>query len=206
MEDDIYLVYLIKKMKNKLNLENVEWGEFKIWELFDIKKVYWLPMEKYNSWKTPYISTSTINNWLVNFVSWTEKDISLKNVISIDPIAWKTFYHDYNFIGRWFSGASINLLYNENINKFSALFICNMIEKISKEKASYGNLFNSYRLKWAKILLPKTSDWNPDWEFMENYMKQIENEKLETIISYYKQKCIQNDLTLSLSLSLEAWQ
>ena len=118
--------------------------------------------------------------------------MSSKNVISVDPIKGLAFYHKYDFIGRGFSGASINLLYNENLNKYNGLFICKAIEKTSKEKADYSNLFNSNRLSSAKILLPVTSDGEPDYEFMELYIKEKELIKLKEYINFMEDKLYKN--------------
>lgn len=59
-----------------------------------------------------------------------------------------------------------------------------MIEASSKHKASYGVQLNGKRLKSTKFYLPVADDNEPDWQFMENYMKQIEYEKLTKIINY----------------------
>ena len=100
-----------------LNLQNRDWEKFQIDDVFQIVKVYGNPIEKYKKGKIPYISTSKFNNGFINFVKEIEGDMSKKNTISIDPISGKAFYHEYNFIGRGYSGASINLLYNNKMNR-----------------------------------------------------------------------------------------
>lgn len=171
---------------NNLSLDSVEWKEFIIGDIFEIKKVYGRPIENYKDGSMPFISTTNLNNGVVNFITADEKVISMKNCISVDPINGKCFYHGYDFVGRGYSGASVNILYNENLNKYISLFICQMIEKTSNGKASYGNLFNSNRLKFGKILLPIDEKGEPNWVFMENYIKQVMNRQKSQIISYYK--------------------
>ena len=105
--------------------------------MFDIIRVNGLPIENYKIGSVPYISTSSTNNGLVSFVISDIKSISNKNTISIDPIKGKVFYHKYNFVGRGFSGASINLLYNNNINENIALFLCTIIENTASKKSYY---------------------------------------------------------------------
>lgn len=168
-----------------MTLTNITWSKYIISDIFTIEKVKGKPAEKYGNGKVPYISTSMYNNGLVGFVNGTEEAMSKKGAISIDPINGKAFYHDYNFVGRGFSGASINLLYNNKINKYSALFLCKMIETTSSTKASYGNLFNSKRLANASIILPSNSKGEPDYEFMEKYIK----DKMFLEISNIKTHC-----------------
>lgn len=156
-------------------LKDVEWKEFQIDKLFEIQSVYGKPIENYLTGEVPYISTSSIRNGTIDFIEPDEKCISLRNAISVDPIKGKAFFHKYNFVGRGFSGASINLLYKKEINKYIALFLCKSIENTACKKASYGYLFNGDRLRKAKILLPITKEGEPDYKFMEEYIKEREN-------------------------------
>lgn len=73
---------------------------------------------------------------------------------------------------------------NENLNKYTGLFIKAMIESSSKYKASYGVQLNGNRLKSTKFYLPITVDNEPDWKFMEYYMKNIEYRQLSKLIEY----------------------
>ncbi len=168
----------------KYNLWDRKWEVFMIKDIFEIKKVKWRPIENYNNWLCPYISTSSNNNWLIWFVKWEKSEISEWNCISVDPIKWISFYHKYDFIWRGFSWASINLLYNKELNQYSYLFLCKAIEITAKYKASYWNLFNSYRLSNAKILLPADDLWNPDYKFMEDFIKEREKSKREKYRKY----------------------
>lgn len=171
-------------VKKNFKLSDREWKEFKIGDLFEVKKVLGKPIENYKNGRIPYISTSSQNNGLINFIDCEEKILSAKNAISIDPIKGTSFFHIYNFLGRGFSGASINNLYNEKLDKNNGLFASKCIEKTSFFKASYGNLFNSNRLINAKILLPVLENGEPDFDFMENYIYELEQEKLSEYKAY----------------------
>ncbi|MBR6363840.1 MAG: restriction endonuclease subunit S [Alphaproteobacteria bacterium] len=156
-------------------LRDKKWSAFTIEALFRIEKVSGLPTENYKDGKAPYISTSSTNNGLINFVLARGGDISKGNCISVDPIKGISFYQPFDFVGRGFSGASINLLYSDKINRYTALFICKAIEKTAGTKASYGYLFNGDRLAKAKVFLPITNKGEPDYKFMEEYVKEQEN-------------------------------
>lgn len=171
-------------VKKNFKLSDREWKEFRIGDLFEVKKVLGKPIENYKNGRIPYISTSSQNNGLINFIDCEEKILSAKNAISIDPIKGTSFFHMYNFLGRGFSGASINNLYNEKMDKNNGLFVSKCIEKTSFFKASYGNLFNSNRLINAKILLPVSETGEPDYDFMENYIHELEQEKLSEYKAY----------------------
>lgn len=176
---------------SKLKLTDVEWGEFKIGNLFDVSNVKGRPAENYNSGNTPYISSSGTNNAVISFVEANENIITNSGVITVDPIKGVCFYHDYDFVGRGFSGASVNILINKNLNKFSGQFICTVIQKTSMSKASYGYLFNGNRLRNGKILLPIDSQDQPNWQFMEDYIKQEQKQQAQKIIDYYERKLVE---------------
>ncbi|HHF7028477.1 TPA: restriction endonuclease subunit S [Streptococcus mutans] len=176
---------------SKLKLTDVEWGEFKIGNLFDVSNVKGRPAENYNSGNTPYISSSGTNNAVISFVEANENIITNSGVITVDPIKGVCFYHDYDFVGRGFSGASVNILINKNLNKFSGQFICTVIQKTSMSKASYGYLFNGNRLRNGKILLPIDSQGQPNWQFMEDYIKQEQKQQAQKIIDYYERKLVE---------------
>ena len=176
------------KKNFKDELENREWREFKISEVFETEKVYGFPLEKYTDGFFPYISTSGINNGLIHFVDCNKNEITKNNCISVDPIKGKTFFHKYSFCGRGFSGASINILRNEILNSYIGLFYCSTIENTALNKASYGNLFNGSRLKNGIILLPVTSNGEIDYEFMESYIQKLENAKLDEYKKYAKKR------------------
>ena len=60
---------------SKLTLESVEWGEFRIKDLFEIETVKGKPIENYKKGDIPYVSTAATNNAVINFI---EKD---KNIL-----------------------------------------------------------------------------------------------------------------------------
>lgn len=175
---------------NKLTLDNVEWGRFKIKDLFEITAVKGRPVENYEHGDIPYISTTSINNGVINFINTNDDIITHKSSITVDPIKGNCFFHNYDFVGRGFSGASVNVLKNKKLNKFNGIFVCSAIEKTSKLKASYGYLFNSDRLKNGKILLPINFDGSPNWQFMEEYIKQKMKEQSKKIVRYYEDKLL----------------
>lgn len=175
---------------SKIELSDAKWGEVKIGKLFDVSNVKGKPVENYQSGNTPYVSTAGTNNAVVSFVEATENIITDSGVITVDPIKGICFYHDYDFVGRGFSGASVNVLRNKNLNKFSGQFICTAIQNTSMSKASYGYLFNSNRLRNGTILLPIICEGQPNWQFMEDYIKQEQKVQAQQVIDYYERKLV----------------
>lgn len=174
---------IIKTGFDLLGLEDAKWGSFKIKDIFEIKAVKGKTLSSYPEGATPYVSTSSLNNGVSGYIE-TKDDISNEKCISIDPIAGKAFYHNYKFVGRGGAGSAINLLYNQNLDENNSQFILTMIEKVSREKASYGVALNGERLKNMRLTLPIDEKGEPNWDYMSKFMQKIEQEKLEKALNY----------------------
>lgn len=77
-------------------------------------------------------------------------------------------YQEKDFIGS----TTLAMGRNENLNKFNAIFLITLLDK-ERFKYSFGRKWNGDKLKNTKIKLPIDKDGNPDWQFMENYIKSL---------------------------------
>lgn len=71
------------------------------------------------------------------------------------------------------------------LNKFTLLYISRCITA-QRAKFGHGYSINNQRLKVFKIMLPATKQGNPDYSYMENYMKKLEYEKINRYLDYKK--------------------
>jgi hypothetical protein len=58
------------------------------------------------------------------------------------------------------------------MNPFSALFIVTVI-KAEKYRFNYGRKWHVERMNISKIKLPSNNKKQPNYEFMENYVKSL---------------------------------
>ena len=58
------------------------------------------------------------------------------------------------------------------------------MEKTSLGKASYAVALNGDRLKNSKLLLPIDKEGNPNWTYMENFIKNIEQKQIKNVLKY----------------------
>lgn len=188
-------------------IDTSSWKKFKIKDLFDIRKVYGKPLSEYPAGSTPYVTGAQDNNGVIGYVTAPLEAISEGGCISVDPIKGFACWQPDAFVGRGFSGASINLLYNEHLTESTALYVCSCIEKVSTAVAAYTNLFNSNRLADAEISLPVTTAEVPDWDYMQERIAELEQERIAELEQYLVATGL-NDYTLTdedlktLSLSL----
>ena len=152
----------------ELNINN--WQEFKLIDLFDIegsKTTKASTLEEIGSGKYPYITTKSTNNGIEGyFNTWTEKG----NVLTIDSACVGTcYYQEENFTA---SDHVEKLIPKFKMNKYNALFLATVINQ-SNFKYSYGRGRCKSRLKAETIKLPVNELNEPDYEFMEKYIKSL---------------------------------
>lgn len=88
----------------------------------------------------------------------------------------ENFYHPYEAL---FSDDVKRLhLKNYRDNKYVLLFFKTLILK-QKSKFEYGYKFNGQRMSRQLIMVPVDSKGNPDFVFMEQYMKRQENKLIK---------------------------
>lgn len=193
---------MVKIMKqNRLSLNDVEWGEFFIGGdngIFDISSTKsGIDKNKLNTdlGNIPYITRSDLQNGINLFI--TDNQIASYeknkgNVITIGLDTQTVFYQNNDF----FTGQNIQILENSNINKSIAMFIIPLL-KIQMRKFNWGgNGATLSRLKRTKILLPIVDNGDPNWNFMENYIKQEQKEIAQKVVSYYEQKILETSFDL----------
>lgn len=152
----------------ELNINN--WQEFKLIDLFNIegsKTTKASTLEEIESGKYPYITTKSTNNGIEGyFNTWTEKG----NVLTIDSACVGTcYYQEENFTA---SDHVEKLIPKFKMNKYNALFLATVINQ-SNFKYSYGRGRCKSRLKAETIKLPVNELNEPDYEFMEKYIKSL---------------------------------
>lgn len=178
---------MVKTMKqNRLSLNDVEWREFKINDIFEIylskgdNKADLL-----DCGNIPLISSGFNNNGITKFIDSGDgiSEIIPKNTITVDMFG-KSFYQDFDYYAV--SHGRINILSPlYELNKNHLLFCINSIDNATKNIFSYNRMCSSSRLSKLKILLPVDGKGNPNWQFMENFIKQEMSIQAKKVVDYY---------------------
>lgn len=135
----------------------------------------------------PYITRSDFNNGVAMFVGKEQKakyKIDDGNVITIGLDTQTVFYQPHSF----YTGQNIQVLYNERLNKYVAKFIIPLL-KMQVSKLSWGgNGATLGRLKRMQLLLPISDAGQPDYAFMEEFIKEREAVKRKQYLDYCKEQ------------------
>ena len=146
-------------------IDTSKWGQFRVGDLFETFHGERLKKSDRIEGSTPFVTAGSENQGVADYIV-TEKKYS--NAITIDMFG-NCFYHD----GILFGDDNIYFLISNNISKYSKLFITTIINSTLKEKYSFSHQFRQKDLDTLTINLPSTQDNFPDWQFMEDYMKEI---------------------------------
>ncbi|WP_439328252.1 restriction endonuclease subunit S [Lonepinella sp. BR2357] len=164
--------------------DNVKWQTFVIEDICEIYSGVRLIKQDMQEGIIPFIGASDSHNGVTAFVANSNASLD-KNVLGVNynGSVVESFYHPYECL---FSDDVKRLKIKDcSVGKHAYLFLKMAILQ-QKSKYQYGYKFNAKRMAKQKILLPVNSDNSPNWAFMENYMKQIELEKIQVILKYYQ--------------------
>ncbi|NMR34406.1 restriction endonuclease subunit S [Chryseobacterium aquaticum] len=171
----------VKDYKEVEPLNKKEWGEFYLNQIFpEIQRGRRLKKGDHIKGIAPYVSSSALNNGIDGFLSNKDRVRIFKNCLSIanSGSVGATFYQPFSFV----ASDHITKLENVNFNEFIYLFISSVTKRLS-EKYSFNREINDSRIQKEKILLPANKNNQPDYVYMENYIKKLEYEKLVKYLS-----------------------
>lgn len=152
----------------QLNVE--KWKSFKIDEIFSIKgskTTSIIELEEYGEGVYPYVTTQASNNGTESFYNFFTED---ENVLTIDSaVIGYCSYQPEKFSA---SDHVEKLIPKFDMNKYIALFLVTILN-LENYRYNYGRKASQSRMKNTYIKLPVDNNNNPDYDFMENYIKSL---------------------------------
>ncbi|MBR4153530.1 MAG: N-6 DNA methylase [Selenomonadaceae bacterium] len=126
----------------------------------------------------PYIGASANNNGVCHFIS-NENETLEKNCISVNRngSVGYAFYHPYAAL----YSNDCRKLRPRVSNEFVSIFIAHQITA-QREKYNYGYKMGTARLNRQKIMLPVNDAGEPDFEYMEAYIRNIEVAAIKKVL------------------------
>lgn len=130
----------------------------------------------------PYITRTNKNNGVENVVKNDPNfKINPKNTIVFGAENATFFYQPFDYI----TGNKLYFIKNENINKYSGLFLQNSFNISVKDCGfNYGQGLTGTREKRRYVALPLNDKDEPDYQYMENVSQNIYTEKQNKYIKY----------------------
>lgn len=176
---------MMKTAFDLVGLENVEWRDYKIGELFRFERKPSKGLNHLNIEKdgVSYLGATNRNNGVLDFVEKKGNLIYEGNSIAFirngEGSMGYSVYKKESFIAT----QDISVGYNENLNQYNAMFITTIADRV-RGKYNFGYKRNQQRLEAEILKLPSDSNGNPHWDYMSKFMQKIEIEKLEKALPY----------------------
>ena len=182
-EEDIKDLYLLIKKgffdKNdsfsnektpELNI--AEWKSFKLIDLFDLEngKGYLSGQALGDPGENPFVCSSESNNGISGYTSLTNTHDGNCLTINKDGSVGCAFYQEKAFSTN--KHVIVATPKFEEFNKYIAMFLIPIIE-LEKFRYSFARAWGLDRMKTTIIKLPVNESGEPDYEFMENYIKTL---------------------------------
>jgi hypothetical protein len=169
------------KDAEKKKVDTREWGSFALGTLFNIVKGKRLTKAEMKSGKTPFIGSSALNNGCTAMIG-NDKNQHPENTITVcyNGSVGETFYQDQPYI----ASDDVNVLYPKfTMNRQIALFIVPLIKGVSS-RYDYIDKWKKEAMEADKIHLPVDKNGDPDWDYMEEYMKMVQG-KTENMLNQF---------------------
>lgn len=173
---------MLKLAGELAGLEEVEWKEFKFTDIFTkIQRGKRLTKGNQVKGDIPYISSTATNNGVDNFISNEEKVRKFDNCLTLanSGSVGSCFYQQYEFV----ASDHVTALQNKDFSKGVYLFLSSVIKRL-EEKYSFNREINDARISRETVILPVDTTGNPNWQYMEDYVKRLELEQLENVLEY----------------------
>ena len=182
---------LIPELEN-IMLNARKWQWFRYDMIFDIRKGFYNKKpESHTGNNVPFIGAIDNNNGVSEYYdiqdideaskTGDDKNVSLREkifdgnciTVSNNGSVGYAFYQKKPFT----CSHDVNPLYlharwNKELNPYLAMFLCSLIEK-ERYRWTYGRKWRPKRMPSSIIRLPVDLYGQPDWKFMEDYIKSL---------------------------------
>lgn len=165
-----------------LALDEKEWHELPLDDIFTVGAGKRLETRNKVPGTRPFIGATDNGNGVTGFVG-NDNASKDSNVLGVNynGAPCIAFYHPYECI---FTDDVKRLhLRNYEDNKFVLLFFVSVFAQ-QRSKYSYGYKFKEQRMLRQKLMLPVTDSGKPDYEYMEQYAKNMMLRKYQQYLSF----------------------
>lgn len=162
-------------------LDTSGWKAFRLGDLFEIRKGRRLTKAVQIEGDTAFIGATMFNNGVTAFIGNNEH-VFPGHCLSVcyNGAVGVTFFQKDDF---WASD-DVNALYSKTaVSDLCLMFMAPLIEQVGKQNFAYVDKWTQELMAVSEIYLPVTSDGQPDWAWMEQYMQQ-QMDKAEALVEH----------------------
>lgn len=177
------------KDAEKKKVDTREWGEFRVGELFEVKiskSVDKGGLEFAKDGEYDFIGRTPLNNGIQGRLNKLKFEANQEGTYSIAQIGMHVCQYRER---KWYASQNIFILTpfaekSHKANKFIATVITRYLDCAYGED-TYATYPTAKTLPHLKIKLPVDKTGQPDWAYMEEYMRKVE-ERVKVMIGKYE--------------------
>lgn len=163
-----------------MKLQNIEWGEYKLNDLFDSSNGNFDIQKEHINGQGNYVITAGLTNNGILGKTNVKAKIFEENTITIDMFGF-AFYRQFKY--KMVTHARVFSLKPQfTITERQGLFLTNSLHFLNK-KFGYENMCSWVKIQDEKIQLP-VKDGKIDFDFMESFIAELEAERLAELEAY----------------------
>lgn len=169
-----------------MKLSDREWKDFAVPYVFqNIQRGKRLKKADHISGIVPYVSSTANNNGVDAYIEATKGTRVFENCISLanSGSVGTAFYEPFAFV----ASDHVTSLKRENTSQYVYLFLTAVLEQ-QKSNFDFNREINDLRIKKMRIMLPVDDNDEPDYQFMEDYMKELMHAKRKQYQEYVEQR------------------
>ena len=152
----------------KLSIETSNWEWFRISDIFKCNTTKHAIQQELSNGPTPFVTRSADNNGISGYINPENCTLNEPNCITIGAEGMYAFYQPKDFV----TGVKVYTLRHDQLNAYNALFLCTLLNQ-EVYRYNYGNARILDKIKKERIKLPVDAEGNPDWQWMEDYIKGL---------------------------------
>ena len=171
-------VIIMGKMATK------EWKKYRICDIFQVKNAHsilWKDIEP-DSGPYPYVTASESNNSVVTRISYDMTQAEEANTIMIGGKTLVVTFQEQPYFSNDSHNLVLKLKCDEHRNKYVQLFLVTVLQADLGRIYTWGDSISSRSIQKDVILLPSTALNEPDYAYMESYMRSIEPTAQSTLM------------------------
>lgn len=170
------------------SLDEKEWAEFRIGDLFEVSRPTARNKDNYQAGGVPFVASGSVNNGVMKLCAPLEDEpLDKGGCITVSPVDGSTFYQPMDFLGRGGAGSSILMLRSDKLDLYRGLFMSRAIQQTCS-KYTYGHMGNKDSIKRERVMLPVDDAGEPDYEYMAEYTRQKREAMLDKYFEYAEER------------------
>lgn len=186
-EEDKQILSLSKKSaSNEDGTVNsrIQKKKIKVVDLFEVKNTHSIPKEWVRVGCTPYVTASSSNNSVSQYVDYDINQIDNGNCIVIGGKTMVISYQENDFFSNDSHNLALYLKDKEHRNKYVYKYLIACLKKALSAKYTWGDSISNEKIQKDFMIIPVTPFGEPDWNYMEKYIRTIEKVVIADVVKW----------------------